>query len=279
MRDFEGKVAVVTGAASGIGRAIADRLARENMKLVLADIDDQALDAAVADLRGRGAEVLGVPTDVSSVASVENLAQETLSRFGAVHLVCSNAGVEGHMDGPIWEATEKDWLWTLGVNLWGAVYCSRVFLPLLIEQGEGHLVITASATGYILPRSMYNLSKHAVVAFAELAYAQLKQQNSPVELSLLCPGAVATNIFRHERPTALRNAPDPVRDQGAAELRRMMFERNQRRGVDPAIAAEALLAGIREDRFYIFTDNEWDALIETRFDHVLSRKNPIQELE
>jgi len=278
MREFDGKVAIVTGAASGIGRAISNRLAAENMKVVLADVDEQALEDAVADLRSRGAEARGVITDVSSQAAVEELARQTLEQFGAVHLVCSNAGVEGHMDGPIWEATDRDWQWTLGVNLWGAVNCARVFLPILMQQGEGHLVITASATGYILPRSMYVVSKHAVVAFAELAYAQLKQMDTPVELSILCPGSVATNIYAHERPTALRNDPDPIRDQEAIEKRRMMYERNQKRGIHPALAAERLLEGVKEDRFYIFTDNEWDGLIENRFDHVLNRKNPDQEL-
>lgn len=273
LREFAGKVAVVTGGASGIGRALAERFAREGMRVVVADVEKAALDTAVDELRRQNLVVLGVHADVSSAASVEALARLTLEAYGGVHLVCNNAGVEGHMDGPIWEATPEDWQWTFGVNFWGVVHGTQTFLPILLDQGEGHIVNTASATGYILPRSMYNVSKHAVVAYSELVYAQLKQSGAAVGMSLLCPGSVATRIFLHERPTDLRNPPDPQRDQAAADLRHKMAERN-RRGMEPSKVADTVLQGIKDDQFYIFTDSEWDDLIKLRFEHVLRRRNP-----
>jgi NAD(P)-dependent dehydrogenase (short-subunit alcohol dehydrogenase family) len=273
MREFAGRVAVITGAASGIGKAIAELMAREGMKIVLADIDEYALDTAVEELRQKNLEACGLVTDVSSASSVRDLARFTQEKYGTPHLVCINAGVDGRLDGPIWEATTRDWQWTLGVNFWGVVHGTEVFLPMLLEQGEGHLVITASATGYILPRNMYVVSKHAVVAYVELLYSQLEQLKSPVRVSLLCPGSVATSIFEHERPLKLRNPPDPELDARAAELRRRRVTRN-RLGMDPARVAGSLLEGLKEDRFYIFTDSDWDELIRSRFEAVLNRQNP-----
>ena len=273
MRDFAGKVAVVTGAASGIGKAIVQRLAGEDMRIVLVDVDERGLASTVEEAGKSGASVHGVVADVSSEDSVQAIAKETLAHFGAVHLVCSNAGVQGHIDGPIWEATAKDWQRILGVNLWGAVYMTQTFLPILLEQADGHLVITASATSYILPRDMYVVSKHSVAAYAELVYSQVRLLNSPVNVSLLCPGSVATNLFEHERLAPLGNPADPVRDQEAIESRRRDAERNKGR-VDPAMVAEALVDGIREDHFYIFNDHEWDDRIRSRTEHVLRRENP-----
>ena len=273
MRDLAGKVAVVTGAASGIGKAIVQRLAGEDMRILLVDVDERGLASTVEEVGKSGAAVHGVVADVSSADSVQAIAEETLAHFGGVHLVCSNAGVQGHIDGPIWEATAKDWQWILGVNLWGAVHMTQTFLPILLEQADGHLVITASATSYILPRDMYVVSKHSVAAYAELVYSQVKQLNSPVNVSLLCPGSVATHLFEHERAAPLQNPADPVRDQEAIEFRRRRAERNKG-GVDPAEVAEALVDGIRDDRFYIFNDHEWDDRIRSRTEHVLRRENP-----
>jgi NAD(P)-dependent dehydrogenase (short-subunit alcohol dehydrogenase family) len=278
MREFSGKVAVVTGAASGIGRALADRLAGLGMKVVLADIEAGPLDKAVAELRAAGHDATGIRTDVSSLESVQALAKGTLDAYGAVHLVCNNAGVEGHMDGPIWEATERDWAWTLGVNLWGVVNGVNTFLPIMVAQGEGYLTITASATGYIYPRTMYNVSKHCSVAYAELLYYNLKQQNAPVGLTLLCPGSVATNIFRHDRPDHLRNPADAEKDQAAAELRQRMAAAQAGRGKDPGQVADALIEGIKDEQFYVFNDTDWDFLIRERNDQVLNRTNPTTNL-
>jgi len=163
MHEFQGKVAVVTGAASGMGRAFAERFAREGMQVVLADIEQGALDEAVADLSGVGYEVLGVRTDVMRLEDVEALARRTLDAYGAVHVVCNNAGVEGYLDGALWEASPKDWEWTVGVNFWGVVNGVRAFLPLMLAQDqEGHMVNTASATGLVRASNMYAITKHAV---------------------------------------------------------------------------------------------------------------------
>src|SRR5919199_945608 len=181
MRDFDGKTAVVTGGASGMGRAFAERFAREGMRVLLADVELAALEQSVAELRDRRYEVLGVPTDVTSLAAVQHLRDRAVEAFGAVHLVCNNAGVDGYLDGPIWEATDKDWQWTFGVNFWGVVYGIRTFVPLLLSQDdEGYIVNTASATGLVQANNMYGITKHAVVALSEVVSSQLKQAGGRV---------------------------------------------------------------------------------------------------
>src|SRR3990172_6860440 len=276
LKELAGRVAVVTGAASGMGRAFAGRFARAGMKVVLADIEEPALEKAVQELRAEGHDVIGVRVDVAKPESVAELARRTLDAYGKVHVVCNNAGVEGYLDGPIWEATPKDWQWTFGVNFWGVVHGTQTFLPSLLEQGEGHIVNTASASGYILPRSMYVISKHAVIAYSELVYSQLRQSGAPVGISLLCPGSVSTRISLHERPAELRNPPDRERDQAAADLRRVMAERN-RRGRAPARVAEKALQGVKDDHFYIFWDGKGAEPIKRRFENVLRRRNPVPE--
>ncbi len=167
MRAFAGRVAVVTGAASGMGRAFARRFAEEGMRVVLADVEREALDRTVAELRAHGHQVTGVPTDVMSRASVQDLARATLDVYGKVHLVCNNAGVEGYLDGAIWEATERDWRWTMGVNFWGVVHGVETFLPILLAQGEeGHVVNTASMTAVVRATNMYAITKQAVLAYS-----------------------------------------------------------------------------------------------------------------
>ena len=208
MQDFAEKVAVVTGAASGMGRAFAERFAREGMHVVLADIEDAALEVAVGELRTQGYEVLGVRTDVMRPEHVAALARQSLERFGKVHLVCNNAGVEGYLDGPLWEASDTDWAWTFGVNYWGVVNGVRAFLPIMLAQTEGgYLVNTSSATALVRGGNMYGITKHAVRALSEALYVQLKQRGAPVGISVLCPGVVNTRLFDGERnrPAELRN--------------------------------------------------------------------------
>ena len=192
MKDLQGKVAVITGGASGIGRAVADRAAGEGMKIVLGDIEEGPLKEAVDELTGRGAEALGVVTDVSDAASVRALRDRTLDRFGAVHLVHNNAGIG--LGGPIWEVSEEDWRWILGVNLWGVIHGVATFVPLLIAQGEGHIVNTASIAGLTAAPFLgpYNASKHAVVAISETLFKDLQAMGAPVGVSVLCPGFVQT---------------------------------------------------------------------------------------
>ena len=276
MREFRGNVAVVTGAASGMGRAFAERFAAEGMRVVLADVEAPALEQAVATLRQQGHEALGVPTDVSRLDEVQRLAQTVVERYGAVHLVCNNAGVDGYLDGPIWEATDRDWQWTFGVNLWGVVHGVRTFLPLMLDQdADGYLVNTASATGLVQANNMYGITKHAVVAFSEVVYSQLAQREARVGISVLCPGVVNTRLFEaaRNRPAALRNAQPSAAAAAGAELRARMIERLAL-AMPPARVADILLEAIRREQFYVLTDAEWDARIEARHTAIMQRGNP-----
>ena len=199
MDDLQGRVAVVTGAASGIGKAVATALAGEGMKVVLADIEQVALDAAVAGLADAGHEVLGVRTDVSDAASIDALAAATIERFGAVHVVHNNAGVVAA--GAVEELGLDTWEWVLGVDLWSVIYGVRTFLPLIKEAGEGHIVSTASVAGLQASAGIgpYNVAKFGVVALSETVRAELDAAKSPIGCSVLCPGAVDTQIVQADR--------------------------------------------------------------------------------
>lgn len=271
MRDLAGKVAVVTGAGSGMGRAFAERFCEEDMRVVLADVEREALDRAVHALRDLGHEVLGVRTDVTRREAVEHLARATLDAYGEVHVVCNNAGVEGYLDGPIWEATEKDWRWTMGVNFWGVVHGVETFLPIMLAQdAEGHVVNTASMTAVVRGRNMYSVTKHAVLALTETVHAQLQDRGARVGISALCPGMIATELFHgsRNRPVELRNEREPSGAAEGQELRRTMHERLQA-GMRPSHVAAILVEGIREGRLYILTDHEWDERIEERTRDIL----------
>lgn len=267
MQQFTGKVAVVTGAASGMGRAFAEKFAAEGMKVVLADIEEPALAEAVQALESAGHSVIGVVTDVSQPESIEALAQRTIEAFGKVHILCNNAGVEGYLRGPLWEATDKDWAWTLGVDFWSVVYGVRTFLPLMLAQDEeGHVVNTASTMGLAFGGNMYGIAKHAVVATSEVLYAQLKQQQAKIGISVLCPGMVNTKIFQgaRNRPAALRNEDEDFRFQGP----------NLSTAMSPSAVADILFEAIKNDQFYVLTDDEWDDRIRARWDNIINRRNP-----
>jgi NAD(P)-dependent dehydrogenase (short-subunit alcohol dehydrogenase family) len=272
MREFRDRVAVVTGAASGMGRAFAERFAREGMKVVLADVEQAALDQAVEELRAQEYDVLGVWTDVMRQEAVEALARQTLEAYGKVHLVCNNAGVEGFLDGALWEATSKDWEWTFGVNFWGVVHGVRTFLPIMLGQDEdGHMVNTASATALVRGSNMYGITKHAVRALSETLYGQLKQCGSRVGISVLCPGVVNTRLFAGERnrPTELRNEQQQDGPRPGDAMRQGWFARAAQ-STQPAQVAEILLQAIREERFYVYTDHEWDDRISSFCEDLLN---------
>ncbi|HMS89918.1 MAG TPA: SDR family NAD(P)-dependent oxidoreductase [Acidimicrobiales bacterium] len=272
MEELAGKVAVVTGAASGIGLALSRALSAEGMKVVLADIEDAALDAAVAGFPD-GAEVLAVHCDVSDPAAVDALRDAAVERFGTVHVVANNAGVS--TGGPVWSHTPEDWEWVLGVNLYGVVNGVRSFAPLLIEQGEGHIVNTASMAGLSSPPFMgvYNVSKHAVVTLSETLFGDLALAGAEgVGVSVLCPGWVQTRI--HE---AARNRPDaPEEDPdgaaaGFAEVAAALIAS----GLEPDDVAQLVVDAIRTRRFYILTHPEWKPMISGRVEHILSESDPI----
>jgi NAD(P)-dependent dehydrogenase (short-subunit alcohol dehydrogenase family) len=213
---------------------------------------------------------------VSRLDDVQRLAQQAVSTYGAVHLVCNNAGVDGYLDGPIWEATDKDWQWTFGVNFWGVVHGVRTFLPLMLAQdADGYIVNTASATGLVQANNMYGITKHAVVALSEVVYSQLKQRGARVGISALCPGVVHTRLFQ-----AARNRPDELRNEhpasGAAAGEQLRAQMNERlaSAMPPAQVADILLEAIRNEQFYVATDNEWDAGIQARHDNIMRRASP-----
>ena len=279
MKDFKDKVAVVTGGASGIGRALAERFGAEGMKVVLADVEEQALRQAEAELCEKGVDILGVLTDVSKPEDIEKLAQQTLNAFGAVHIVCNNAGVAGAW-GPTWENTLADWTWIMGVNLWGVIHGVRTFLPIMLQQDEeGHIVNTASVAGLMPGSGIYGVTKQAVVALSESLYNELKLANAKVGVSVLCPGWVDTKIAEADRnrPAELANAaevvPDPRRDVVTEVVRNFL-----KNGKSPSEIADQVLEAIRDDKLYIITHPEMDGIIKERFDNILARENPVPRL-
>jgi NAD(P)-dependent dehydrogenase (short-subunit alcohol dehydrogenase family) len=278
MKNFEGRVAVVTGGASGIGFAMASRFAQEGMKVVLADIEEPALDAAVARLRQQEHEVLGVVTDVTKPEALERLAQQALDTFGKVHVLCNNAGVGGVAVNGIWEATLQDWRWAMGVNLWGVIYGVQAFVPIMIAQDEeGHVVNTASMAGLAQGNRIYSVTKHAVVALSEALHDGLRMQDTKVHASVLCPGLTNTHLMfaARNRPEDLRNYPDEqpsaVQLERSANSKRMVEEQ----GLPPERTAEIVLQAIKDEQFYILTHDDYDEVIRERMENILARRNPV----
>ncbi|HUX45794.1 MAG TPA: SDR family NAD(P)-dependent oxidoreductase [Terracidiphilus sp.] len=275
MKEFEGKVAVVTGGASGIGRGIAGKCARMGMKLVLADVEEAALGKAEAELQAMGVEVLGVRTDVAKRGDVEELARKALDAFGEVHLLFNNAGVAA--GGAPWEATWNDWEWVVGVNLWGVIHGVKVFAPLMLEQKtECQIVNTASTAGLMVGGFLapYSVTKHAVVALSESLYLTLQQRNAQVKVSVLCPGLVHTNIGNVERnrPAELKNeaaTPTPEMEAGRAA-----FEALLAKSTPPEEVADAVFDAIEKEQFYILTHPEWMDVVRLRTEKLLALENP-----
>jgi NAD(P)-dependent dehydrogenase (short-subunit alcohol dehydrogenase family) len=277
MKELSGRVAVVTGAASGIGRALAERFGREGMKVVLADLDAGGLAEAERAVRATGAAALAVPTDVTRADQVSALAERTLEAFGGVHVVCNNAGV--FAAGPSWQAPLSDYEFVLGVNVWGVIHGVRTFVPILLERGEeAHVVNTASMAALTsMPLSAaYTMSKHAVLALSETLYLELRGRGARIGVSALCPEAVATGIAHSERvrPPHLR------RKTGEADGPEFaLVEKGIRdaigRGLAPERIAERVVGAIREDRFYILPDDDpWLAACRSRLDDIRPGRNP-----
>jgi NAD(P)-dependent dehydrogenase (short-subunit alcohol dehydrogenase family) len=278
MRTFQDRVAVITGAASGIGRGLARRCAREGMKVVLADIEAAALAETEDELRALGAPVLGVVTDVSQAHEVELLAEKTLDAFGAIHLLCNNAGVG--VVRSVWESTLADWEWVLGVNLWGVIHGVRVCVPIMLGQdSECHIVNTASIAGLVVgpgSASSYNVSKHGVVALSETLYYELAERGAKVKVSVLCPGWVNTRILDAERnrPSALRNDPLTLPADPAAEAVIQAGRQAAQQGMSPDQVADCVFQAIAREQLYIFTHPETKAWVRSQLEHMLAERNP-----
>ncbi len=258
----QGRVAVVTGAASGIGQGLCERFAAEGMHVVMADVEEPALAKAAAELAGTGASVLPVVTDVSDRAAVESLRDQALSAFGAVHVVCNNAGVGGG-HGPLWECPAGEWDWVLGVNLNGVINGVTAFMPVLLEQDSAHLVNTSSVFG-VFAGSLgpYGVSKHAVTALTETVYFNLKSLGvTHIGVSVLCPSAVRTNFGTSARDRPASAGPAAPRDE-AEQASAEQFDELSKLGASPAEVAELVVDGIRSRRFYILTsDNRHQSII------------------
>ena len=257
-----GRVAVVTGAASGIGLGLAERFAAEGLHVVMADVEEPALSKAAAALAESGASVLPVATDVADLSAVEALRDAALSRFGAVHVVCNNAGVGGS-HGPLWECPPGEWDWVLGVNLNGVMNGVRAFMPVLLSQDTGHLVNTSSIFGaFAGTLGPYGVSKHAVTALTETLYFNLRSQEvDHVGVSVLCPGAVRTNFGTSSRNRPAGAGPAAPRDD-AERASAERFDELSVLGASPAAVAGMVLDAIRSRRFYILTsDNRNEAVL------------------
>jgi len=275
MQQFKDRVAVITGGGSGLGRAMAFRFAREGMKIVLADMDEKAMASTEAELKGLGATVLSVKTDVSKGDQVEALAQKALATFGGVHVVANNAGVAEH--GAVWENTVADWQWVLGVNVWGVIHGVRVFTPIMLKQEtEGHIINTASVAGLLSPPGMgiYCVSKHAVVTLTECLHQDLAERNAKVKCSVLCPAYVPTGIAHSGR-----NRPAEFSDQRQRSERDRALEEAVRHAVahgkiTPDQVADAVFEAVRDKKFYILTHKRIKDSVQMRLEDIIEERNP-----
>lgn len=279
MKDFEGRVAVITGAASGIGRALTEKCIAEGMHVVMADIEEAVLDQVASELQATtNNQVLPIVTNVAIESELRAVFGETLENLGGVHLLFNNAGVGG--GGNAWNATQKDWDWVLGVNLMSVIYGLRIFVPQMIAQDTPcHIVNTASVAGLIggSTNALYSVTKHGVVALTENLYVDLKAEATKIGCSVLCPGFVNTNIFNssRNRPSALANETDPAAPTPEDEQRMAMFREILRQGMQPSQIADIVFDAIREDRLYILPHDHFGDMIRTRADNIVTGKNPV----
>lgn len=286
MKAFQGKVAVITGGASGIGLGIAKRLAKEKMKIVLADIEEQSLTQTERELKAGGASVLSVVTDVSKASDVETLAQKTLDAFSSVHLLFNNAGINAGTT--IWESSLADWEWLLGVNLWGVIHGIRTFVPIMLKQdAQSHIVNTASMAGLIsgVGIGLYKVSKHGVVSLSETLYSELKLIKAPIDVSVLCPGYIHTNFLKGERnrPAKLQNDPDEEKirkNKAEYQIVEQALQQGVGSGASPEEVADCVFRGIRENKFYILVNpGEHKDLANMRAENIIHERNPQNPLD
>jgi NAD(P)-dependent dehydrogenase (short-subunit alcohol dehydrogenase family) len=273
MKELKGKVAAVTGAASGLGRSMALAFAAEGMDVALADVDEVSLSTVQEEILAKDVRAITLKVDVSQAAQVEGFRDQALTRLGGLHVVCNNAGVSPL--GPVWENSVADWQWILGVNLWGVIHGVRAFAPHLIAQDEGHIVNTASVAGLITPpgSGAYNVTKHAVVALSESLQHDLRERNSRVGVSVLCPAYVPTRITESERSRPKELAVAKKSPETLA--REAMLKKAVTSGkVSADQVAQAVVAAIKNERFYILTHPRIKGAIQARMEDILEGRAP-----
>jgi NAD(P)-dependent dehydrogenase (short-subunit alcohol dehydrogenase family) len=275
LKQFENKVAVITGGASGLGLAMARRFGAAGMKIMIADIESDNLSTAVDSLRESNIDANGVLCDVSNAEDVEQLAQETLNTYGAVHVVCNNAGVAP--SGLIWEHSTKDWEWAMGPNVWGVIHGIRVFTPILLGQKEeGHIINTASVAGLMSFNGMglYCMTKHSVVTMSECLHHDLESTCEHVRCSVLCPAYVPTQIAASER-----NRPNHLKDNRNKSKDELVREENLRKAVESGKisaeqVAEQVFDAVKDNRFYILTHPKIKPAIGMRYEDIQEERSP-----
>lgn len=275
MQDLKGKVAVITGGAEGIGKAIAQAAAAEGMKLVLADIDATKLDHAVTEFAAKGTEVIGIKTDVSKYEQVAALAQAAFARFGNVHLLVNNAGVA--VAKSAWETTQQDWDWVMGVNLYGVTNGLRAFIPTMLEKGEeGHIVNTASVAGLISEPALaaYNVSKFGVVTLSEGLHHDLTLRKSNIKVSVLCPAWVKTRIAESERNRDESERCDPSKLDPISLKTGMSVMKAVQNGIPPEKVANDVIEAVKAGKFYILTHPHSKAGVQIRMEDILQERAP-----
>ena len=289
MKEFKDKVAVITGAASGIGRGIANRASNEGMKIVLADIEKEALYQAEEDLKANGAEVMSVLTDVTKLDDIKLLAQKTLDKYGAVHLLCNNAGVGYYMNSTnyLWESPLTDWKWILDVNLWGVIHGIHIFVPIMLKQDfECHILNTASMAGLVplqLGLGIYGVSKHSIVVLSESLKLELETIGAKIKISTLCPSFVSTKLGESER-----NRPKEIdiETQPNPELETIIkgMQEGVKTGMSPEKVGEIVFRALKDDVFYILphVGLAYKKMVTNRMDGIVQAFNenkPFQKKE
>lgn len=275
MDSVEGKVAIITGAASGMGRAFAEKFGAEGATIVAADVEEPVLNETVEALRGSGIEASAHVVDVSNVEAMETFAAEVFEVHPEVHLLFNNAGVGG--GGRFKDLTASDWDWVLGVNLYGVAHGLRLFLPNMIDHGDGHVINTASVAGHTAMPGLgiYNATKHAVVAISETLFAELAEDAPGIGVSVLCPGIVNTRILesgRNRPEQLLKDEPEPTEEELAI---RELVEARFAVALAPSAVADLVYDAVLERQFYIFTDDEFQDAITARHASIANRTNPI----